>query len=167
MFYEGCRQWVKWTLQTLKIFHAKHVGCLGYGEMPRGASHQIRLFLSPHMLTFLLNLFPGKSHLSDSLSLTHQLRFLHCHKEKSPKQTVQCSSGQFRCLAFISHYFQLKTTAELTPRKVLWKGRAFPCQLPTWFLCLCVSPFCPLLPVFDVVLCKTLKPSTQSICSQN
>lgn len=124
------------TLRNLKTFHAKHMGSLQYGEMPWGASHQIRLFLSPHIFIFLLNLFPGKSQLSDSFSLTHQLRFLHCHKEKPPKPppvgpAVQYSSGQFRCLAFISHYFQLKIIAELTPRNVVWKGRAFPCQLPT------------------------------------
>lgn len=84
---------------TLKTFPAKHMGSLGYGEMPRGTNYEINFFLSPYILTFifLMNFSPGKSQLSASVSPPQQLRFLHCHKEKSPIQTTAGPAVQYSC----------------------------------------------------------------------
>lgn len=49
-----------------------------------------------------------------------------------------CSTGQFKCSAFISHYIQLKIIAKLSHRNVVLKGWDFSWQLTTRFLYLCV-----------------------------
>lgn len=134
LLLEGPSPRVKWTLQALNTFHAKLVGSLGCGDMPRGANHQIRFFLSTHILT---KPFPRRITvcLTHSPSPTNQ-DFSAATERNLPNQLQQYSSGKFRYLAFVPPYFLLKIPAELTHRA--GKGWAFPCQLPTWFLC--VSP---------------------------
>lgn len=49
-----------------------------------------------------------------------------------------CSTGQFKCLAFISHYSQLKIISKLSHSKAILKGWDFPCQHTTFSPHLCI-----------------------------
>lgn len=95
----------------------------------------IFFFLSPYFPTFnlLLNHFSGNPQLSELISTTCQFRFLQCfsllqkrnllnYNRPSFKPLMLCSTGQFKCLAFISHYVQLKIMVKHGQRNVALKG---------------------------------------------